>query len=170
MFHYTQVLRFPPLHLLHQGVKGKREHKFADEVLLCNIFSLQHLWTESVSSSTPRIRGLTETKEKRIMALLPGSQGLLLSGRDGGAGEEAGAAWGLQFEGGGGGEWGHLVGAAEVSVMKLPEQLLVLHGQTLVDLGLLLQGLLQHGLLRGQLPAGHQHRQMRAAEKLMSTT
>lgn len=38
--------------------------------------------------------------------------------------------------------------------MQLPQQLLVLHGQTLVDLGLLLQGLLKDGLLRGQLPAG----------------
>lgn len=44
--------------------------------------------------------------------------------------------------------------AAQVTVVQLPQQLLVLHRQTLVDLGLLLQGLLQHGLLRGQLPAG----------------
>lgn len=42
----------------------------------------------------------------------------------------------------------------QVSVVQLPEQLLVLHGQTLVDLGLLLQRLLQDGLLAGQLPAG----------------
>lgn len=38
--------------------------------------------------------------------------------------------------------------------MKLPQQLLVLHGQTLVDLGLFLQRLLEFGLLTGQLPAG----------------
>lgn len=38
--------------------------------------------------------------------------------------------------------------------MQLPQQLLVLHGQTLVDLGLLLQRLLEDGLFTGQLPAG----------------
>lgn len=38
--------------------------------------------------------------------------------------------------------------------MQLPQQLLVLHGQTLVDLGLLLQSLLEDGLFSGQLSAG----------------
>ena len=37
--------------------------------------------------------------------------------------------------------------------MQLPQQLLVLHGQSLVDLGLFLQRLLEDGLLVGQLPA-----------------
>lgn len=38
--------------------------------------------------------------------------------------------------------------------MQLPEQLLVLHRQALVDLGLLLQRLLEFGLFAGELPAG----------------
>lgn len=38
--------------------------------------------------------------------------------------------------------------------MQLPQQLLILHGQTLVDLGLFLQRLLENGLFTGQLPAG----------------
>lgn len=44
--------------------------------------------------------------------------------------------------------------------MQLPQQLLVLHRQTLVDLGLFLQRLLEFGLLAGQLPAvtAAQHR------------
>lgn len=54
--------------------------------------------------------------------------------------------------GGGGGGGGHFAGATQVSVMELPQQLLILHGQTLVHLGLLLKRLLQHGLLCGQLP------------------
>lgn len=36
--------------------------------------------------------------------------------------------------GGGGGGGRHFAGTTQVSVVKLPEQLLVLHGQTLVDL------------------------------------
>lgn len=57
-----------------------------------------------------------------------------------------------RVEGGGGGE---AAGARkQVAVLELPEQLFVLHGQTLVDLGLLLQRLLQDRLLAGQLPAG----------------
>lgn len=36
--------------------------------------------------------------------------------------------------------------------MQLPKQLLVLHGESLVDFGFLLQGLLQHCLLSGELP------------------
>ncbi len=36
--------------------------------------------------------------------------------------------------------------------MQLPQQLLVLHGKTLVDLGLFLQRLLEYGLFIGQLP------------------
>ena len=88
--------------------------------------------------------------------MLPGSAGPSLSGGDGRAGEGAGAARRLEAEGvgrgGGGGR--HPAGAAQVSVVELPYQLLVLHRQTLVHLGLLLQGLLQHGLLAGQLPVG----------------
>lgn len=70
------------------------------------------------------------------------------------AGEQVRAARRLQAaEGVGGAGRQHLAGAAHhVAVVELPQQLLVLHGQTLVDLGLLLQGLLQHRLLRRQLP------------------
>ena len=69
--------------------------------------------------------------------------------RDTGAGEGAGVP--RRLEGGGGGCGGPL-GAAQVPIVELPEQLLVLHGEALVDLGLLLQRLLQDRLLRGKLP------------------
>lgn len=71
------------------------------------------------------------------------------SGRHAGAGEGAGIA--RRLEGDGGGRRGP-VGAAQVPVVQLPQQLLVLHGQALVDFRLLLQPLLQGGLLIGQLP------------------
>lgn len=84
----------------------------------------------------------------------------LLSGWQGRAGEAARAARWLEVEGvggrGGGGR--HLAWATQVSIMELPQQLLVLHRQTLVHLGLLMKRLLQHGLLCRQLPAVHQHR------------
>lgn len=57
-----------------------------------------------------------------------------------------------------GGGGGHLAWTTQVSIMELPQQLLVLHGQTLVHLGLLMKRLLQHGLLCGQLPVVHQHK------------
>ena len=69
--------------------------------------------------------------------------------RDTGAGEGAGVP--RRLEGGGGGCGGPL-GAAQVPIVELPEQLLVLHGEALVDLGLLLQRLLQDRLLCGKLP------------------
>ena len=69
--------------------------------------------------------------------------------RHAGAGEGAGVP--RRLERGGGGRGGPL-GAAQVSIVELPEQLLVLHGEALVDLGLLLQRLLQDCLLCGKLP------------------
>lgn len=59
--------------------------------------------------------------------------------------------------GGGGRGRGHFAGATEVSILQLPYQLLVLHGQTLVHHGLLLEGLVQHRLLRRQLPVMQPH-------------
>lgn len=59
--------------------------------------------------------------------------------------------------GGGGGGGGHLAGATQVSVMELPQQLLILHRQTFVDLGLLVKGFLQHSLLCRQLSVMQQH-------------
>ena len=62
-----------------------------------------------------------------------------LSGREGRAGEEGGAAGGLEAVGmGGGGGGGQPAGAAQLPVVELPQQLLVLHGQTLGHLGLFL--------------------------------
>lgn len=75
--------------------------------------------------------------------------GTASSGRDAGAGEEARIPWRLEGDGGG---RGRPLGAAQVPVVQLPQQLLVLHGEALVDFGLLLQGLLQHRLLGGELP------------------
>lgn len=90
--------------------------------------------------------------------LLPGSRAPSLSGRHWWAGEGAGASRGLQGEGvGRSGGGGHPAGAARVSVVELPQQLLVLHGQAFVDFGLFLEGLLQRGLLRRQLPVMHRH-------------
>lgn len=71
------------------------------------------------------------------------------SGRNAGAGEGARIPWRLEGDGGG---RGGPVGAAQVPVVQLPQQLFVLHGESLVDFRLLLQPLLQGGLLRGKLP------------------
>lgn len=74
-----------------------------------------------------------------------------LSGRQWRSGREGGRVP-RRVEGGGGGE---ATGTREqVAVLQLPQQLFVLHGQTFIDLGLLLERLLQHDLLTGQLPAG----------------
>lgn len=102
---------------------------------------------------------LNSRGELKGEGLLPGSRGPSLSGRDRRAGENARAARRLVAEGvgGGGGRGGHLAGATQVSIMELPHQLLVLHGQALVYLGLLMKGLLQHSLLCGQLSVVQQH-------------
>lgn len=88
--------------------------------------------------------------------LLTGSRRLGLSGRQRRAGEDARAARWLEAEGVRGGGWGcgrrgRPARATQVSVVKLPEELLVLHRQPLVDLWLLLERFLQHGLFRWQL-------------------
>jgi len=94
-----------------------------------------------------------------VARLDTGSRYPSLSGRDGRAGEQARAARGVQAEGAGRGGGGgrRLAGAAQVSVVELPQQLLVLHRQTLVHLGLLLERLVQRRLLRRQLPATQRH-------------
>lgn len=86
--------------------------------------------------------------------LLTGSRRLGLSGRQRRAGEDARAARWLEAEGMRGGGWGcrgRSARATQVSVVKLPEELLVLHRQPLVHLWLLLERLLQHGLFCWQL-------------------
>lgn len=71
------------------------------------------------------------------------------SRRHAGAGEGTGIPWGLQ-----GDSWGRggPLRATQISIMQLPQQFLVLHGEPLVDFGLLLQWLLQNRLLGGKLP------------------
>lgn len=94
--------------------------------------------------------------------LLLRSRNPSLSGGDRRAREDTGAARWLEAERvrGWGGARRHLAWATQVSVMELPQKLLVLHGQALVHLGLLLQRLLQHGLLCGQLSVAHQHNRL----------
>lgn len=82
------------------------------------------------------------------MKVLPGSWRLLLSGRDGGAGEHRRVPWWLESEGRGRRD---LARAAQITVVKLPDQLFILHRQTFVHFGLLLEGFLQNRLLCGQL-------------------
>ncbi len=84
------------------------------------------------------------------MKVLPGSWRPLLSGRDGRAGECHRVTRWLEIQGRGRGD---LTGAAQITVVKLPEQLFVLHRQAFVHFGLLLEGFLQNHLLCGQLSA-----------------
>lgn len=92
--------------------------------------------------------------------LLAGSRRLVLSGRQRRAGEDDGAARRLEAEcvrGWGGGRRGSSARATQVSIVKLPEELLVLHRQTLVHLWLLLERFLQRCLLCRQLSVAQRH-------------
>lgn len=93
-----------------------------------------------------------KTLERVTGSTLHGSLEPVLSGGDGRTGEDSGVSGRLQGHRGSRGR--ELARAAHVSVVQLPQELLVLHGETLVHVGLLLKRLLQHGLLRGQLPDG----------------
>lgn len=97
--------------------------------------------------------GLLQTR-----GLLTGSRRLVLSGRQRRAGEDGGGAGWLEAEGMRGGGWwrGRSARATQVSVVKFPEELLVLHRQTLVHLWLLLERFLQRRLFCRQLSVTHQ--------------
>lgn len=91
--------------------------------------------------------------------LLTGSRRLVLSGRQRRAGEDCGATRRLEAEGMRGGGWwrGRSARATQVSIVKFPEELLVLHRQTLVHLWLLLERFLQCCLFCWQLSVAHRH-------------
>ncbi len=149
--------RSPEIFIFSSIVRRERQSTRVTSLVSASVqYSLQFFF-KSVQQSTkfiPYWVPLTWSRPasacRKCSVLYERSWRPLLSGQDGRAGERRRVARWLEIQGRGRGD---LAGAAQITVVKLPEQLFILHRQAFVHFGLLLEGFLQNHLLCGQLSA-----------------